>query len=638
MPLFRRRPTEAPNLAKVAAPPVPVGSGVGGGWMTPPGELAAMERQGMSSQYPFSPGAPIPAFNAYGEPPRTWDFTTGRNITARPRADEDVSFETLRQVIRCYDFAKICVRHRIDDIISLDYTILPVDEEESNVDVAIAEASRRMAKPDGHTRFTPWLKKYLGDILRFDAGCLYRMRDHAERVCGLKVIDGTSIVPLVDYYGDTPEPDAPAFVQFANGVPWVPLTAQDVIYEPMWPKSESAYGEPPVEAILMRVNTDVRLQMKFLQAFTEGTLPAGFMEAPADTTDPDKIAEFQSRWDGVMRGDQSKKWDVRWVPAGSKFTPYHEVAFDDVFPLFLMHVCAAAFHVVPADLGFTETVNKSSGDTQIDVQFRTGTLPLIKHVQAILDDYLQVDLGLPVIGRFDVGAEKEDRKVTADAWDVAIKNGSASPDEYREQVLGLKTDPSRPTPRFIYTQRGGVIPLAALYAASGELDRSTFAPAEGAELPEYPFPGVEGVLANPMPRLPSLSTASYDPGAATGTDDGEGLDDPLASGRPDMAKALAVSVAGLCVKAADTGRVLLLQRGFTDTTDPARGCWEFPGGHLEPGETPLDGALREWCEEIGLEVPAGELCDGWVSPNGVYQGFVWLIPHESDITINLPKT
>jgi 8-oxo-dGTP pyrophosphatase MutT (NUDIX family) len=102
------------------------------------------------------------------------------------------------------------------------------------------------------------------------------------------------------------------------------------------------------------------------------------------------------------------------------------------------------------------------------------------------------------------------------------------------------------------------------------------------------------------------------------------------------AKAIQVSVAGVVIKAEDTGRILLLQRSFDDEEDPAKGKWEAPGGHMEDGETPFKGGKREWCEETGSKWPSnGFVADNWVAPNGIYQGFVVVIPKEDGLEINL---
>lgn len=94
------------------------------------------------------------------------------------------------------------------------------------------------------------------------------------------------------------------------------------------------------------------------------------------------------------------------------------------------------------------------------------------------------------------------------------------------------------------------------------------------------------------------------------------------------------AAAGLAVVARDTGRVLMLQRCFCDTEDPARGKWEFPGGCLDDGETPLEAALREFGEETGLTLPEYVEHASYTSTNGVYQLFVQVIPAEADLDIH----
>lgn len=94
-----------------------------------------------------------------------------------------------------------------------------------------------------------------------------------------------------------------------------------------------------------------------------------------------------------------------------------------------------------------------------------------------------------------------------------------------------------------------------------------------------------------------------------------------------------VEVAGLAIQAADTGRILMIQRSFADPDDPARGTWEFPGGHLDDGEHPPTAAIREFTEEVGCEPPHGDIVGSWRS-GPIYQGFHMIIPTEADLNIH----
>lgn len=69
-------------------------------------------------------------------------------------------------------------------------------------------------------------------------------------------------------------------------------------------------------------------------------------------------------------------------------------------------------------------------------------------------------------------------------------------------------------------------------------------------------------------------------------------------------------------------RVLIAQR---PQGKPMAGLWEFPGGKVDPGETPEAALVRELHEELGIEV-----CDTCLAPftfaSHAYEAFHLLMP------------
>jgi 8-oxo-dGTP diphosphatase len=88
----------------------------------------------------------------------------------------------------------------------------------------------------------------------------------------------------------------------------------------------------------------------------------------------------------------------------------------------------------------------------------------------------------------------------------------------------------------------------------------------------------------------------------------------------DGTRPLLLVVAAALIDA--SGRVLLARR---PEGKPLAGLWEFPGGKVQPGETPEAALSRELREELGIELAAGCIAP-FAFASHAYGGFHLLMP------------
>jgi len=80
------------------------------------------------------------------------------------------------------------------------------------------------------------------------------------------------------------------------------------------------------------------------------------------------------------------------------------------------------------------------------------------------------------------------------------------------------------------------------------------------------------------------------------------------------------------------GKILLARRGYGKMA----GKWEFPGGKLEPGETPQECLKRELHEEMGITATTGSVLMDYTHDYGeilIHMYFVNVESYEGEIQL-----
>lgn len=442
---------------------------------------------------------------------RRFQAPVGWNLPAgTPGEGKLAPFATLRALADTYSVARSCVDKRKQEIVALDWDIVPTDEAEQALmgdESARADWEKRRAvvkeffsHPDSdrakYATFGAWMSAILEDRFVIDAVAI-RLVPPRKKGAGpfgsdlasLDVLDGTTIQPLLDINATTPKPSAPAYQQYLYGVPRVdlisPITqeeladlgepagdfrADQLIYMRETVRNQSPWGFSCIEKALLPISIGLARQQYQNLYFQDGSIPGMFVTPGPDIATPQQVRQLQDALN-AMAGDIGSKHRMIVFPHGTTAEMQKPFPLADQFDEWIISQVTMPFGLTPMDVGVTPRVSavqspsESRELSQInsDKGSQTRIEPVCADLKAVLFDYViqQIFKQRDMQWSWGLTDRGKNRQLAIDQGVQLVQVGGKTLDELRIDLGDTPYGLPETSVPLVYTATGP-IPLSAI--------------------------------------------------------------------------------------------------------------------------------------------------------------------------------
>ncbi len=539
------------------------GAGSQSGGLSP---LVASYSQAYSANVPYSPLPRPPAVflnGAFGplapvnampiDPPREdtqrpdtrrFQYEPGYNLPVGQPGSEGLKlapFATLRALVDTYSVARSCVDKRKQEILGLDWDVVPTDEAEQALmgdEKARADWEKRRAvvldffsHPDSDRAKYPtldsWLAALLEDRFVIDAVAIHLVPPRKKGsgpfgsdLAALNIIDGSTIRPLLSTLGETPKPTAVGYQQFVWGVPRVDLLsviagddledldepvadyrADQLIYMRETPRAFTPYGQSLVEKALLPISIGLARQQYQNLYFQDGSIPGMFVTPGPEISTPQQIRQLQDALN-ALANDLGAKHRIIVLPPGSEAKPQKPFPLADQFDEWIISQVAMPFGLTPMDLGVTPRVSavqspsESRELSQInsDKGSQTRIEPVCSSLKSVIFDFViqQVFGQKDMQWSWGLTDRGKNRQALIDQGVALVKVGGKTLDELRVSLGDTPYGLPETSVPLVYTATGA-LPLQAVASAQALPPGQPGAPAQAGQGPQV----TDGELTTP---------------------------------------------------------------------------------------------------------------------------------------------
>ena len=501
------------------------------------GTQVPLPRDPNIANVPFTPGVPlvpgaINPLQERGRPdPRRYEFLVAQNINITET--RLVPFSTLRAAADQIDILRRCIEVLKNKVAALDWDIVISDDASEKIiadsggnhlqamDKARQQFSGEIDRlvdfwkmPDvaeGLT-FADWIRLCLEEVLVLDAWAIWPQKTVGGDLMGFKVLDGSTIKPLINDLGFRPTPEqGPAYQQILYGFPRSEFdvtndapdadgefTSDQLVYNIMNRRTWTVYGYSPVERALTIADIYLRRQQWIRAEYTDGVVPEMLFETDATFgNNPELLRAYENIFNDDLAGQTEQRKRARLLPAGIKAVQLEGYGekFSDTFDEYLITSICGHFGVLPTEIGFSSkggigASGHQKGEAEAGQQL--GLEPIQQWLSKVITNLSYSFLSMPRELEFKfMASTRNDTIDQADRDDVEVRNGGLTINEHRaENGLPLLDTPEADMPILVAGQSVYLFSPDGIVAAGTSLDENGVQDNEpsATEAPEKPEP------------------------------------------------------------------------------------------------------------------------------------------------------
>lgn len=345
----------------------------------------------------------------------------------------------LRQLAKNNNLVQVVINRLKHSAVKVPYIVRAIEEEkQEELKPQIDFVKNLLKRPNPDDSFRKLFSKVIDDVLTIDMGVVEKVRDSRGYITELYSVDGATIYPQLDEYGNYKDIAYKQFIELGSDKPDAEFELDELLVCQLNPQTENdrqGFGKSPVESIVQTVISSLQAMIYNTSFFSDSKVPP-FMANLQGVSTKDLIA-FKSAFETQVANNSwttvftnAEKMDMKSLRPSNQEMQFYELN------LWLARIIFATFEVSPQDMGFTMDVNKATAGVQERITKSQGVANLLDVMteeinKEIISDLATIDPKFDEIEfTFDV-QDKIDAKVQAEVDQIYVTSGIRTPDELR---------------------------------------------------------------------------------------------------------------------------------------------------------------------------------------------------------------